>query len=86
MIERCTKPYSNRWEHYGGRGIRVCEEWLNSFEAFRDWAHANGYHEGFSIDRININRNYEPDNCQWLTVSENTYKQHHIDRASKKAG
>lgn len=67
---RCLSPSANGYDHYGGRGITICDEWQNSFEAFQDWALANGYQEDLSIDRINVNGNYEPSNCRWATSSE----------------
>ena len=70
MKDRCTREKHKSWHNYGGRGIRVCDEWKNSFEAFRDWALANGYRDDLSIDRINNDGNYEPGNCRWATVKE----------------
>ena len=55
---------------YGGRGITVCEEWRSGFEAFRDWAFENGYQNGLSLDRIDVNGNYEPSNCRWINVED----------------
>ena len=54
---------------YGGRGISVCDEW-NEFKAFKEWAMNNGYSDQLTIDRINVNGNYEPDNCGWATQKE----------------
>lgn len=71
MKSRCTNPNTKRWEDYGGRGISVCAEWMNSFEAFRDWALANGYRPGLQIDRRDNDGNYEPDNCRWVTRTVN---------------
>lgn len=70
MVRRCTDPNSPEADGYINRGIKVCDEWLNSFEAFRDWATENGYQDGLSIDRINNNGNYEPSNCRWATAKE----------------
>lgn len=68
--QRCNNPNSTGYKIYGGRGIRVCDEWLNSFESFYSWAMSNGYSDDLSIDRINVNGNYEPSNCRWATMKE----------------
>lgn len=75
MKGRCNTSTITGYERYGGRGIKVCDEWQN-FEPFYKWALENGYEEGLSIDRIDNDGNYEPSNCQWLTLAENTKKMH----------
>ncbi len=70
MKDRCYRESDKRYKDYGGRGITICQEWLNDFQAFYDWAMANGYKEDLTIDRIDVNGNYEPSNCRWTTWEE----------------
>jgi len=70
MRYRCNNKNHHDFKYYGGRGIKVCKEWNGSFETFRDWALANGYRQGLSIDRINNYGNYAPKNCWWATMKQ----------------
>lgn len=66
MKDRCCNQNSKLYKHYGGRGIAICPEWKESFEAFYEWAMSSGYSDKLSIDRISNDGNYEPSNCQWV--------------------
>ena len=70
MKTRCYNSKSPSFKNYGARGIAICDEWKNSFEAFRDWAMANGYADNLTIDRTNNDGNYEPSNCRWVDNTE----------------
>lgn len=70
MKGRCYNLHNKSYPRYGGRGITVCNEWLHNFQAFYDWAMVNGYRDDLSIDRIDVNGNYEPSNCRWATMKE----------------
>lgn len=70
MKQRCANPKTIGYRYYGGKGVTVCQEWQNSFQAFYDWAMANGYDDHLSIDRMDSNGNYCPENCVWSTSKE----------------
>ena len=72
LFYRCYNPKCVHFKHYGGRGIRVCDEWhgTGGFQRFMKWALSNGYEETLTLDRINVNGNYEPDNCRWITQKQ----------------
>ncbi len=67
---RCYNKNLKTYKDYGGRGIEVCDEWKHSFEAFRDWAFENGYSDDLTIERINFDMNYCPENCKWIPFNE----------------
>lgn len=70
MKQRCYNKNAKNYKNYGARGIKICDEWLQNFKNFYDWAMKNDYAENLSIDRIDVNGNYEPKNCRWITLQE----------------
>ena len=70
MKERCYYPKNKAYLHYGGRGIKVCDEWRDNFMAFYEWAINNGWDETLTLDRIDVNGDYCPENCKWSTMKE----------------
>lgn len=71
MITRCYRTSSKSYKDYGGRGIRVCDEWLNDHDVFEKWCYENGWEKGLEIDRIDNEGNYSPQNCRFVTKREN---------------
>ena len=69
MRSRCNNPKTINYKYYGGKGIRVCEEW-DSFVTFHNWAMRNGYSDNLTLDRVNPDGNYEPANCRWVSLPE----------------
>lgn len=70
MRQRCNNPNREAYHLYGGKGVKLCEEW-NDYSAFKEWAMCHGYEDNLSIDRIDPSKGYSPDNCRWITLSEN---------------
>lgn len=71
MKSRCYLPSTERYKSYGGRGIKICESWLENPESFLQWSIDNGYRDGLQIDRIDVNGDYSPENCRWITAKDN---------------
>ena len=66
MKSRCNNPHTKDFHYYGARGIRVCDDWVKHYESFRDWAFTNGYSDTLTLDRVEVNKDYSPDNCRWV--------------------
>jgi hypothetical protein len=72
MNTRCNNSNRDHYQWYGGKGIKVCEEW-RKFENFYNWAMENGYSDGLTIERVDISKDYEPNNCKWITLKEQSF-------------
>lgn len=78
--QRCNNKQDSAYKNYGGRGIKICKEWEDNFINFYNWSIANGYEENLSIDRIDNNENYCPQNCRWVDMEtqQNNKRNNHI--------
>ena len=86
--QRCNNSNNPIYKYYGERGIKLCEEWTNDFNVFREWAIKNGYDENAkrgkcTIDRIDVNGNYEPSNCRWVSMAEQNLNKRNTRKEDK---
>lgn len=86
MKDRCYRPGNGAYERYGGRGILLCDEWVNDYSSFKSWSISHGYAANLSIDRIDNDMGYGPDNCRWVTSKEQCYnrRSNHLITANGK--
>ncbi|MGG1486941.1 hypothetical protein ABEI56_23245 [Peribacillus castrilensis] len=76
---RCFNPNDSHYPDYGGRGITICDEWKDDFATFQEWSYANGYNDTLSIERMDVNKGYEPSNCKWIpTIYQAWNKQNSV--------
>lgn len=80
MRFRCRGEKHPGYKYYGDRGIKVCDEWNNNYSSFKEWALANGYRDSLTLDRIDVNRDYSPDNCRWATntIQQRNKRNNHV--------
>ena len=74
MKKRCYNPKPEDAKYYRDKGIKICDIWLNDYAAFKTWALSHGYKDNLTIDRIKSNKDYNPENCQWITLTDNVNK------------
>ena len=90
MNNRCYNPSADDYMYYGGRGITICDEWRHNYAAFKQWALGNGYDEdapwgSCTIDRIDVNGNYEPSNCRWVSMSVQSKNRRNVINKQKRS-
>jgi hypothetical protein len=85
MIARCHHPQNPNYRNYGARGVSVCEEWRLDVQTFIEWATLNGYNDNLTIDRIDVNGNYEPANCRWVDYKIQSENKRHYNPTPRKA-
>lgn len=85
MKSRCCNPNVPFYKYYGGKGIAVCEEWQNDFQSFFGWSMTNGYSDGLTIDRINGDGDYSPENCRWVTMTVQNRNKKKVNRCLKES-
>ena len=75
---RCYNVNDPHYSNWGGRGVVICDEWINDFQSFYNWSISNGYNDTLTIDRIDNDGNYEPSNCRWITVKEQNQNKRNV--------
>lgn len=80
MKRRCLKINCKDYHNYGGRGIVICDEWMNDFLQFKEWSYINGYDDNLTIERIDVNIGYNPKNCTWIPNSEQSKNRRNVKK------